>query len=67
MGRGQFSARGLGGVIRVSDRWGKKGFSEIEQQPIRSLRARLQLDGQEVSRSEPSIQVPTRRSAASAA
>jgi transposase-like protein len=57
----------FGVLIRVSDRWGKKCFSEIEQQQIRSLRARLQLDEQEVSMDEPSSYVPTRRSAASAA
>jgi len=57
----------FGVLIRVSDRWGKKCFSEIEQQQIRSLRAHLKLDEQEVSMSEPSSYVPTRRSAASAA
>lgn len=57
----------FGVLIRVSDRWSKKCFSEFEQQQIRSLRERLKLDEQEVSMSEPSIQGPTRRSAASAA
>ena len=57
----------FGVLIRVSDRWGKKCFSDIEQQQIRSLRARLQLDEQEVSMDEPSSYGPTRRSAASAA
>jgi hypothetical protein len=57
----------FGGVIRVSARWNKKSFSEFEPQQIRSLRARLKLDEQEVSMSEPSVHVPTRRSAASAA
>jgi transposase-like protein len=57
----------FGVLIRVSDRWGKKCFSTIEQQQIRSLRAQLKLDEQEVSMSEPSSYVPTRRSAASAA
>src|SRR4029453_18207936 len=57
----------FGVLIRVSDRWGKKCFSEFEQQQIRSLRERLKLDEQEVRMSEPSIHVPTRRSAASAA
>ncbi len=57
----------FGGLIRVSDRWGKQCFSEIEQQQIRSLRARLKLDEQEVSMDESSSYVPTRRSAASAA
>jgi putative transposase len=56
----------FGVLIRVSDRWSKKCFSEFEQQQIRSLRTRLQLDEQEVSIDEPSS-VPTRRSAASAA
>ena len=56
-----------GVLIRVSDRWGKKCVSEFEQQPIRSLRARLKLDEQEVSTNEVSVHVPTRRSAASAA
>jgi hypothetical protein len=31
-------------LIRVSERWGKKCFSEIEQQQIRSLRRQHQLD-----------------------
>jgi putative transposase len=57
----------FGVLIRVSDRWGKKCFGEFEQQQIRSLRERLQLDEQEVSMDEPSSHVPTRRSAASAA
>jgi transposase-like protein len=57
----------FGVLIRVSDRWGKKCLSEFEQQQIRSLREQLKLDEQEVSMSEPSIHVPTRRSAASAA
>jgi putative transposase len=57
----------FGVLIRVSERWGKKCFSEFEQQQIRSLRERLQLDEQEVSMSEPSVHVPIRRSAASAA
>jgi putative transposase len=57
----------FGVLIRVSDRWGKKCFSEFEQQQIRSLRERLKLDEQEGSIGEPSVHVPTRRSAASAA
>jgi hypothetical protein len=57
----------FGVLIRVSDRWGKKCFSDIEQHQIRSLRAQLKLDEQEVSMDEPSSYVPTRRSAASAA
>jgi len=54
-------------LIRVSDRWGKKCFSEFEQQQIRSLRKRLKLDEQEVRRSELTTEPPSRRSAASAA
>jgi len=57
----------FGVLLRVSERWGKKGFREFEQQQIRSLRARLKLDEQEVSMNEVSVHVPTRRSAASAA
>lgn len=57
----------FGVLIRVSERWGKKCFSEFEQQQIRSLREQLKLDEQEVSTNEPSVHVPTRRSAASAA
>jgi transposase-like protein len=36
-------------LIRVSDRWGKKCFSEFAQQQIRNLRRQLKLDGQAVS------------------
>jgi|SRR5215510_13130776 len=54
-------------LIRVSDRWGKKGFSEFEQQQIRSLRRRLKLAEQEVRIPETTPEVPSRRSAASAA
>src|SRR5215468_10193263 len=57
----------FGVLIRVSERWGKKCFSEIEHQQIRSLRERLNLNEQEVSMDELSSYVPTRRSAASAA
>jgi transposase-like protein len=56
-----------GVLIRVSDRWGKKCFSEFEQQQLRSLREQLKLDEQEVSTGELSHPVYTRRSAASAA
>ena len=56
-----------GVLIRVSERWGKKCFSEFEQQQIRSLREQLKLDEQEVSLGEISPPVHTRRSAASAA
>jgi putative transposase len=57
----------FGVLIRVSDRWGKKCFSEFEQQQIRSLREHLKLDEQEVSMDELAIHTPSRRSAASAA
>jgi transposase-like protein len=53
-------------LIRVSDRWGKKCFSEFEQQQIRSLRRRLKLDEHEVTIST-TADTPSRRSAASAA
>ncbi len=56
----------FGGLIRVSERWGKQCFREFEQQQIRSLRGRLKLDEQEVSMS-PISETPSRRSAASAA
>ncbi|MBM4256796.1 MAG: IS256 family transposase [Deltaproteobacteria bacterium] len=54
-------------LIRVSERWDKKCFSELEQQQMRSLRVHLKLDEQEVSAGEISQPVHTRRSAASAA
>lgn len=54
-------------LIRVSERWGKQGFSEFEQQQIRSLRRRLKLDEPEVSISDPTPDSQPRRSAASAA
>jgi putative transposase len=54
-------------LIRVSDRWGKKCFSEFEQQQLRSLRRRLKLDEQEVSILDPKPDSLSRRSAASAA
>ena len=57
----------FGVLIRVSERWSKKCFSEFEQLQIRSLRVRLELDEQKVSMDDPSSSVPTRRSAASAA
>jgi transposase-like protein len=56
----------FGVLIRVSERWGKKCFSEFEQQQIRSLRGRLKLDEQETS-SAPISETLSRRSAASAA
>lgn len=52
-------------LIRVSDRWGKKCFSEFEQQQLRSLRRQRHLDEQTVIASPASAQ--PRRSAASAA
>jgi transposase-like protein len=54
-------------LIRVSERWGKKCFSEFEQQQIRSLRRRRKLDEPEVPSSPPTTEPQTRRSAASAA
>lgn len=64
---GSFVHLVFGVLLRVRDRWSKKCFREFEQHQIRSLRARLQLDEQEVSMNELSGHVPTRRSAASAA
>lgn len=52
-------------LIRVSERWGKKCFSEFEQHQIRSLRRQRQLDEQTVMPSPASSQ--PRRSATSAA
>jgi putative transposase len=54
-------------LIRVSERWGKKCFSEFEQQQIRSLRKKLELDEHQVSISDPKPDSHPRRSAASAA
>jgi putative transposase len=54
-------------LIRVSERWGKKCFSEFEQQQIRSLQKKLELDEQQVSASTPTTEIQSRRSAASAA
>ena len=54
-------------LIRLSERWGKKCFSEFEQQQIRSLRRSLKLDEQEVTSSTPTTEPSPRRSAASAA
>jgi putative transposase len=56
----------FGVLIRVSDRWGKKCFSDLEQQQIRNLRRKLKLDEHEVRTSVPSEPL-SRRSAASAA
>jgi len=58
---------GFAVLIRVSERWGKQGCSEFEQQQIRSLRRRLKLDEHEVSAPIPTTDAPSRRSAASAA
>ena len=57
----------FGVLIRVSDRGGKKGFSEFEQHQIRSLRGRLKLDDHEGNTLEHTPYGPSRRSAASAA
>jgi putative transposase len=54
-------------LIRVSERWGKKCFSEFEQQQIRSLRRRRQLDDHDVRIPEATPESHSRRSAASAA
>jgi putative transposase len=54
-------------LIQVSERWSKKCFSEFEQQQIRSLRRRLQLDDQEGTSASPPLEPQPRRSAASAA
>ena len=54
-------------LIRVSERWGKQCFSEFEQQQIRSLRRKLELDEHQVSISDPKPDSHPRRSAASAA
>jgi transposase-like protein len=54
-------------LIRISERWGKKCFSEFEQQQIGSLRKRRQLDDHTVSTPIPTTESQPRRSAASAA
>lgn len=54
-------------LLRVSDRWGKKGLSEFEQPQIGSLRRRRKLDEHEVSRSDLKTEPQSRRSAPSAA
>jgi len=53
-------------LSRVSERWGKKCFSEFAQHQIRGLRRQLQLDLPDVQRPEPAA-APARRSAVSAA
>jgi transposase-like protein len=54
-------------LIRVSERWGKKGFREFAQQQIRRWRKRRQLDDQEVRTPNPTTEPQAHRSAASAA
>jgi transposase-like protein len=54
-------------LIRVSERWGKKCFSEFEQQQIRSLRRQRQLDDPTVLATPGTADSLPRRSAASAA
>jgi putative transposase len=54
-------------LIRVSERRGKKGLSELEQRQVRSLRTQLKLDEQAVSFSDPKPEPQPRRSVASAA
>ncbi len=54
-------------LIRVSDRWNKKCFSEVEQRQIRTLRRKRKLDEPEVSILESPIDHQPRRSAAFAA
>jgi transposase-like protein len=57
----------FGVLIRVSERWGKRGFSDIEQPQLRSFRERLKLEEHEVRINEPAIHAQSRRSVASAA
>ena len=54
-------------LSRVSDRWNKKCFSEVEQHQIRNLRRKRKLDEHEVSILESTTDHQPRRSAASAA
>jgi putative transposase len=54
-------------LIRISDRWNKKCFSEVEPHQIRTLRRKRKLDEQEVRILEPTSDPQPRRSAASAA
>jgi transposase-like protein len=53
-------------LIRVSDRWGKKQFSEFEQHQIRALRQSLGLDQPPVTMEEIIRDRSPRRSAVSA-
>jgi putative transposase len=54
-------------LIRISDRWNQKCFSEVEPHQIRTLRRKRKLDEQEVRILEPTSDPQPRRSAASAA
>ena len=56
----------FGTLIRVSERWGKKQYSEFEQQQIRSLRKDLGLDERMADQSPKPSQRQHRRSAAAA-
>jgi transposase-like protein len=53
-------------LIRVSERWGKKQYSEFEQHQIRALRQALSLDQQPEASSRVAMASQPRRSAASA-
>jgi len=66
LGAGSVVKLVLAVLIRVSERWGKKCFSEFAQHQIRRLRRQFQLDLPDVQRPEPTA-APTRRSATSAA
>jgi transposase-like protein len=54
-------------LIRGSERWGKKCFSEVEQHQLRSVRRRRTLDEHEVTGLDSKPDTQPRRSAASAA
>jgi putative transposase len=64
---GSVTKLGFAVLLRVSERGGKKCFSEVEQHQIRSLRQRRQLDEPGVSPPPPTTELQSRRSAASAA
>ena len=53
-------------LIRASERWGKKQFSEFEQHQIRVLRQSLGLDQGPVTMEVVPREIKSRRSAASA-
>ena len=53
-------------LIRISERWGKKQYSEFEQHQIRALRQALELDQQREIPSLGTMAPQNRRSAASA-